>query len=154
MCYSHRRRWKFKTANTTYTSTIPLSTSRGSWGTPFRERYQFVIPPHARSLQPFGYNQAQPITSSVTASSNVLIELWKPCLESTPHSMEISGIVIYHQSFGPIEIPLTGDKPSFLLYGIDCHTPMEAALLPPTETTKTNVVDYRSELISSLSKAR
>ena len=48
----------------------------------------------------------------------------------------------------------TGKKPSFLLYGIDCRTPTEAALLPPHTTEPTEVSDYREELILSLSSAR
>ena len=48
----------------------------------------------------------------------------------------------------------TGEKPSFLLYGIDCRTPAEAMYLPPTELTTTNTTDYRKELVSSLTSAR
>lgn len=44
----------------------------------------------------------------------------------------------------------TGEKPSFLLYGTDCRTPMEAMYLPPTELNMTDVADYRQELILSL----
>ena len=47
----------------------------------------------------------------------------------------------------------TGEKPSFLLYGFDCHSPTEAALLPPSTIQPTDVADYR-ELILSLSSAR
>ena len=48
----------------------------------------------------------------------------------------------------------TGEKPCFLLYGFDCHTPTEAAYLPPTPPTVTDVLDYRAELVRSLSSAR
>ena len=48
----------------------------------------------------------------------------------------------------------TGEKPSFLLYGIDCRTPTEAALLPPHTVEPTEVSDYQEELILSLSSAR
>ena len=48
----------------------------------------------------------------------------------------------------------TGEKPSFLLLGIDCRTPTEAALLPPNELEATEVADYREEVILSLSTAR
>ena len=48
----------------------------------------------------------------------------------------------------------TGEKPSFLLYGFDCHSPTEAALLPPSTIQPTDVADYREELILSLSSAR
>ena len=48
----------------------------------------------------------------------------------------------------------TNEKPSFLLLGIDCRTPTEAALLPPRELEPTEVSDYREEVILSLSTAR
>ena len=42
---------------------------------------------------------------------------------------------------------LTGEKPSFLLYGVDCRYPAEAALLPPTPIKPVAVEDYREELV-------
>ena len=48
----------------------------------------------------------------------------------------------------------TGEKPSFLLYGLDCRSPTEAALHPPHLIEPTNVSDYRQELILSLAMAR
>ena len=48
----------------------------------------------------------------------------------------------------------TGEKPSFLLLGVDCRTPSEAALLPPHELEATDVSDYREQVILSLSTAR
>ncbi|XP_064398966.1 uncharacterized protein LOC135345475 [Halichondria panicea] len=48
----------------------------------------------------------------------------------------------------------TGEKPSFLLYGVDLRSPTEAALLPPSPLTLTDVDDYREELVYSLSSAR
>jgi hypothetical protein len=48
----------------------------------------------------------------------------------------------------------TGEKPSFLLLGVDCRTPTEAALLPSHELEATEVSDYREEVILSLSVAR
>lgn len=48
----------------------------------------------------------------------------------------------------------TGEKPSFLLYGVDCRSPTEAAYLPTTEVHPTDIDDYREELIVSLSSAR
>ena len=49
----------------------------------------------------------------------------------------------------------TGEKPSFLLFGIDCLTPSEAALLPPTQSEPIEeFTDYRQELVLSLSSAR
>ena len=48
----------------------------------------------------------------------------------------------------------TGEKPSFLLFGIDCRTPSEAALLPPVQSEIEEFTDYRQELVISLSSAR
>ena len=48
----------------------------------------------------------------------------------------------------------TGEKPSFLLFGLDCRTPAEASLLPSTAVVPTDIDDYREELIFSLSQAR
>ena len=48
----------------------------------------------------------------------------------------------------------TGEKPSYLLYGVDCRTPTEAALLPPHDLEPTDVTDYREELVVSRSTAR
>ena len=48
----------------------------------------------------------------------------------------------------------TGEKPSFLLFGIDCRTPTEAAYLPPSSVHPADVNDYREELMLSLSSAR
>ena len=45
----------------------------------------------------------------------------------------------------------TGEKPSFLLYGMDCRSPTEAAYLPTTEVRPT---DYREELMLSLTLQR
>ena len=48
----------------------------------------------------------------------------------------------------------TGEKPSFLLFGWDCRSPAEAALLPVGSMELTDVQDYREELVLSLSSAR
>ena len=48
----------------------------------------------------------------------------------------------------------TLEKPSFLLYGMDCRYPTEAALMPPSPIEPTDVSDYREELILALSSAR
>jgi hypothetical protein len=48
----------------------------------------------------------------------------------------------------------TGEKPSFLLYGVDCRTPTEAALLPAHTIEPTEVSDYLEEMVLSLSAAR
>lgn len=48
----------------------------------------------------------------------------------------------------------TGEKPSFLLFGFDCRTPTEAALLPPSPIKPAAVADYREQVILTLSTAR
>ena len=48
----------------------------------------------------------------------------------------------------------TGEKPLFLLYGVDCRIPTEAAYLPVSDTCPSNVEDYHVELMISLSSAR
>ena len=48
----------------------------------------------------------------------------------------------------------THEKPSYLLFGFDCRTPTEAALLPPTPVEQVEMSDYREELVVSLSSAR
>ena len=48
----------------------------------------------------------------------------------------------------------TGEKPSFLLFGWDCRSPTEAALLPVSDVEPTSIRDYREELVLTLSTAR
>ena len=48
----------------------------------------------------------------------------------------------------------TGEKPSFLLLGVDCRTPTEAALLPPHDLEAADISDYREKVVLSLSSAR
>ena len=48
----------------------------------------------------------------------------------------------------------TGEKPSFLLFGMDCKAPSEAALLPPNPIEPSTVETYREELILNLASAR
>ena len=43
----------------------------------------------------------------------------------------------------------TGEKPSFLLFGVDLRTPTEAAYLPVADTLSTTAEDYREELMTS-----
>ena len=43
-----------------------------------------------------------------------------------------------------------GEKPSYLLFGVDCRTPTEAEFLNPTGLQLTDVQDYREELSLSL----
>ena len=37
----------------------------------------------------------------------------------------------------------TREKPSFLLFGVDCKSPTEAAFLPVESQNKTDIADYR-----------
>ena len=48
-----------------------------------------------------------------------------------------------------------GEKPSFLLFGVDCHSPTEAEMMPPSNWGHTPIADYRprEEQILSLSSA-
>ena len=48
----------------------------------------------------------------------------------------------------------TGEKPSFLLLGVDCRTPTEAALLRPHDLEAADISDYREKVVLSLSTAR
>ena len=48
----------------------------------------------------------------------------------------------------------TGEKPSYLLFGVDCRTPTDAEFLNPTVLQLTDVQDYREELSLSLASAR
>ena len=47
-----------------------------------------------------------------------------------------------------------GEKPSYLLFGMDCRIPTEAAFLPPSQLQMCDVTDYREELTLALSSAR
>ena len=48
----------------------------------------------------------------------------------------------------------TGEKPSFLLFGMDLRMPSQAALLPPSPADPTTIEEYRHGLLVSLSSAR
>ena len=48
----------------------------------------------------------------------------------------------------------TGEKPSFLLFGMDCRSPTDAELSPPSNQSETDVAAFRAELMESLSFAR
>ena len=47
-----------------------------------------------------------------------------------------------------------GEKPSYLLYGMNLHTPSEAASLLPSKTSWIDTDDYREQVTLSLSIAR
>ena len=48
----------------------------------------------------------------------------------------------------------TGEKPSYLLFGVDCRTPPDAEFLNPTSLQLTDIQDYREELSLSLASPR
>jgi len=48
----------------------------------------------------------------------------------------------------------TGEKPSFLLFGVDLRNPTESAFLSPSHSSPTTLEDYRQELMISLGSAR
>ena len=48
----------------------------------------------------------------------------------------------------------TGEKPSFLMYGLDCRSPTEATFLPLNEVQPIDLIDYREKLMMSLTNAR
>ena len=47
----------------------------------------------------------------------------------------------------------TGEKPSYLLFGVDLRSPTDGALYPESRVATTDVRDYREEVITSLSLA-
>ena len=48
----------------------------------------------------------------------------------------------------------TSEKPSFLLFGMDCRTPSQAAYLKPTDLHPTDVDDYRTVMKLAITSAR
>ena len=48
----------------------------------------------------------------------------------------------------------TKEKPSYLLFGVDCRSPTEAAFLPGEPMGAVDITEYREEVILSLSSAR
>ena len=48
----------------------------------------------------------------------------------------------------------TGERSSFLVFGVDCHSPSEAHLLPPSVAKPRKFDDCQEELVPSLSTAR
>ena len=48
----------------------------------------------------------------------------------------------------------TREKPSYLLFDMDCCSPTEAALLPPKSPKITIMSDYQEEMVLTLSTAR
>ena len=61
-----------------------------------------------------------------------------------------SVLFAYHNS--PHES--TGEKPSYLVFGLDCRTPAEAVFSNPSELTPSDVEDYHEELTLGLQIAR
>ena len=48
----------------------------------------------------------------------------------------------------------TGEKPSYLLFGLDLRSPTEAAYLNPSKVVPSTVEDYKEKVMLSLSSAR
>lgn len=65
----------------------------------------------------------------------------------------INGIGSFLEWYGLTEIHLT-IPPSFLLFGVDCRSPAEAAYLKPTDVYPVDIDDYREELQVSVMSAR
>ena len=63
----------------------------------------------------------------------------------------LSGVLWAYRN---IPHPSTGEKPSFLLFGFDCHHPTEATTLPTRSPSAVEVSDYREELVLNPSSAR
>ena len=69
----------------------------------------------------------------------------------------LSGIVTcleYYGHTGTCHTRVLEKNLHFLLFGIDCQIPTEAALLPTNPLEPTAVEDYREEVMLSLSLAR
>ena len=80
----------------------------------------------------------------------------KPPLQPIPVSrpFQILGVDIMDLPYTEAGNKHTGEKPNFLLFGVDCRTPTEPAFLPPSQLQITDVTDYREELTMALSTAR
>ena len=48
----------------------------------------------------------------------------------------------------------TREKVSHVLFGMDCCSPTEAALLPSKHLTPTDISNYREEMVTAISTAR
>ena len=62
----------------------------------------------------------------------------------------LSGILFSYRNIPNDSI---GEKPSYLLFGMDCRTPTEAVFLKPALLQPGDARDYREELSLSLSSA-
>ena len=93
----------------------------------------------------------------MTVWSNGLIGPSSQCRGRGPHSLATSGIDTFLHFCGHTGMThdATNEKPSFLLFGWNCRSPTEAALLPVSKDTHpTTIEDYREELVVTLSSAR
>ncbi len=77
---------------------------------------------------------------NTTAHCNGLVERFNRTLIED-HDQE--ACISYMDWYGHTEIP---QKPSFLLLGMDCRYPSEAALLPPNDCNPALVEDYPENL--------
>ena len=86
------------------------------------------------------------------------IEPLKQCSGSRQPSMELGGTSISMELCGLIATlhirSSTKEKPSYLLFSMDCCSPTEAALLPPKSLRATEISDYREELVTTIPSAR
>ena len=63
----------------------------------------------------------------------------------------LSGVLFAYRN---IPHDSTGEKPSYLLFGLDCRMPSESAYLQPSPLQVADIQDYREELTLSLATAR
>ena len=63
----------------------------------------------------------------------------------------LSGVLFAYRN---IPHDSTGEKPSYLLFGLDCKMPSESAYLQPSPVQVTDTQDYRQELTMSLATAQ
>jgi len=67
-------------------------------------------------------------------------KLNRTCWGSKQPSMELNGIPTFQGPYGNVPHSSTGEKPSYLLFSFDCHTPTKAALLP-TSLLKSVIIE-------------
>ena len=71
--------------------------------------------------------------------------------------MDLNGTLTFHGAlwaYRKTPHSSTGEKPSYLLFGFDCHSPTELALVPTTSHQPVDISDYREQLVEMLSLAR
>ena len=82
-------------------------------------------------------------------SRTLKVMLWKQAAKfGTEWDTYLSGAFWAYRNTPHTSI---GEKPSYLLFGYDCCSPTEAALLLTTPHQPVNIGDYREELVVMLS---